>query len=222
MTTSDPDPRRGSVVVGLFETEPKARAAAEAVQAMGFERGAFDVLPPADRPSPSQNTVRTEFLTQAASSAEPSDVESVLASLGVPEGEARFYAEESREGRTLLVVRANGRADEVRRLVQERGGSDVQSRGRDLIRGQTRAVRGGTGARPVDITDDWVDVRSRYQMLWQQHYGTTDATWEQTEPLYRRAFQLANDPRYRARPWSEVESALKRDWTSAEYGSSAD
>jgi hypothetical protein len=52
-------------------------------------------------------------------------------------------------------------------------------------------------------------------MLWQQHYGTTDATWEQMAPVYRHAWQLANEPRYRGRPWTEVEAAVQSDWQSA-------
>src|SRR5579864_8007766 len=130
--------------------------------------------------------------------------------MGVPQGEARFYAEAAAEGHTLVVVNADGRAEEVRKLVLDHGGFDVQSRGAEFIRGNGAGVSSGARPRPVDVTDNWVDFRSRYQMLWQQHYGTTDATWEQMEPLYQYAWQLANDARSRGRPWSQVESSVRR------------
>src|SRR5207248_7246708 len=114
------------------------------------------------------------------------------------------------------VVDADGRSDAVRQVVLEHGGYDVQSQGRDLIRGDTAAAAPSVRTElPVDVTSTWRDFRSRYEMLWQQHYGTTDATFEQMEPIYRYAWQLANEPRYRGRPWTEVESAVHRDWDTS-------
>ena len=80
-----------------------------------------------------------------------------------------------RDGRTLVVVDADGRFDQARQLVLEHGGYDVESRGAEFIRGD-RGVPGGVGPRPIDITANWPDFASRHEMLWQQHYGTTDAT----------------------------------------------
>jgi hypothetical protein len=52
-------------------------------------------------------------------------------------------------------------------------------------------------------------------MQFGQHYGATDATWEQMEPVYRYGWQVANDGRYRGRPWSEVEAAVRSAWESS-------
>ena len=101
--------------------------------------------------------------------------------------------------------------------MQELGGGDVESRGRELIRPSESGVSGGAGALPVDITSEWRDVRSRYEMLWQQHFGTTDATWQQMEPLYEYAWQLANRPDLRGRPWSEAESAVQSEWSASRF-----
>jgi hypothetical protein len=137
--------------------------------------------------------------------------------MGVPDGEARFYAEEAREGRCLVVIHADGRSDEVRRVVLDHGGYDVQSRGRDLIRPGESGALGGVGPRPVDITNEWEDFRSRYEMLWQQHYGTTDATWEQMEPIYRFGWQLANRDDLRGQPWSQASRAVEREWSASSF-----
>jgi hypothetical protein len=137
-----------------------------------------------------------------------------LVSLGVPEGEARYLMDEVRNGRTLVVVDAGEHSAEVREQLLAQGGYDVQSRGGELARAEGAGVPGGAGPRPIDLTGHWPDVASRYRMLWQQHYGTTDATWEQVEPIYRYAWERANAPADRGRPWSEVAASIQREWQS--------
>ena len=199
-----PSPGVQSIVVGLFEHEAAARQALEALRTRGVQEEQLRVV----------DDVRN-------AAADGSDLSDVLASLGVADGEARFYAAEARSGRSLVAVDARGDADAVRALILEHGGYDVRSRGRELARPSGAGVRGGTGPRPVDVTGRWEDVRSRYEMLWQQHYGTTDATFEQLEPAYQFAWQAANDAHLRGRPWSEVESMLRHDWQSASDGAAA-
>jgi hypothetical protein len=38
------------------------------------------------------------------------------------------------------------------------------------------------------------------------------------EPIYRYAWQAANEPRNRGRPWSEVEASLRETWQSTSPG----
>jgi hypothetical protein len=205
MTSSSP-----ALVVGLFERELDAREAARVLGDRGVRPDQLGLLAPgfdtAGQP--------TGLLQTALVASEDHDLSEVLAGLGLPDGEARFYASEASQGRTLLVVDADGRFDAVRQVVLERGGYDVRSRGRDLARADGAGVAGGTGPRPLDVTGNWEDVRSRYEMLWQQHYGTTDATWDTMEPLYQYGWRIANDARYRGRPWSSVEAMLRADWRS--------
>jgi hypothetical protein len=222
MSREQPGRNARSVVVGVFDRESDARAAMEAVRELGLRDQHVGLLSPGEVPSISETTTADagSLLAQAASAPGTSgggDLVGVLEGMGVPSGEARFYASESQQGRVLVVIQADGQADEVRRLVLEHGGNDVQSQGAALIRGGSGSgVSGGVGALPSDITANWPDFASRYEMLWQQHYGTTDATWEAMEPVYQYAWQLANVPRYRGRPWAEVESAVRGDWESSE------
>jgi hypothetical protein len=204
-----------SVVVGLFERESNAREFADAARSLGVAEESFGVLSPGQRLSSSNSSA--DLLSTTAATRQLHDVPTVLTTLGVADGEARFYADEARQGRTLVVVDANGHHAEVRQLVLDHGGYDVQSRGRDVIRPAASGVPGGVGALPPDVTANWEDFRSRYQMLWQQHYGTTDATWEQMEPTYRYAWTLANRPDLRGRPWAEAEAAVERDWQASEF-----
>ena len=227
-----------SIVLALFEVESDARAVVDALRSRSFDDRQVGVLTPGQSLNASQTAVGdiSSMLALAASApnvAGTTDLSEVLVSMGVPDGQARFYAGEARDGRTLVIVKANGRFDEVHRLVLEHDGYDVQSRGAELIRGEvqgpenTRAgepdgggVPGGVGPRAIDVTSNWPDFASRYEMLWQQHYGTTDATWPQMEPLYHYAWQLANAPEYRGRPWDEVESAIAGNWKTSELSQS--
>jgi hypothetical protein len=223
-----------SVVVGVFEREPQARQAVQGVRGLGLQERQVGILTPGQAldassaatssagggagAAPDANRVpgaSSDVSGVLAFAAVDNDVARVLVEMGVPEGEARFYANEAAAGRTLVVVDADGQYDAVRDLVLSNGGYDVQSRGAELARPTGAGVRGGSGPAPIDLTRNWDDVASRYEMLWQQHYGTTDATWDQMAPVYRFAWQVANDPRYRGRPWSEAEAAVRQEWESA-------
>jgi hypothetical protein len=203
------------VLVSLFDAEPSARLALQALHDLGLTGQDMGLLVPAQGGaalgSPEAEAEVSGLLARASGAG---DVGAVLHSMGVPEGEARFYEQEVHEGRTLVVVAADGAGPTVRETLLRYGGYDVQSRGGDLARPTGAGVPGGTGARPIDVSGEWEDVASRYRMLWQQHYGTTDATWEQVEPIYQYAWETANDPVNRGRPWSDVEAELARDWQS--------
>src|SRR5215212_11171190 len=48
----------------------------------------------------------------------------LVGSMGVPEEEARYYDEEFKSGRTLVTVKADGRFDEARAIMQRAGAYD--------------------------------------------------------------------------------------------------
>jgi len=102
-----------NVVVALFERESSARQAVAAVQALGIGDQQVGLLAPGERLSASRARAAdvSSFLSQAASAAESDDVASALQQLGVPDGEARFYAQSSEEGQYLVVINADARAE---------------------------------------------------------------------------------------------------------------
>lgn len=51
-----------------------------------------------------------------------------LAGMGIPKEEAEWYEGEVRSGRTLVTVRADGRYDEARSILQRYGAYDIESR----------------------------------------------------------------------------------------------
>lgn len=76
--------------------------------------------------------------------------------------------------------------------------------------GETVAGAGRSAPAAPDLTLRWDDVWTRYEMLFGQRYGATDVTWEAYQPLYRWAWQTANQPKYRGRAWAEVEPDVQR------------
>jgi hypothetical protein len=202
-----------SVVVALFEQEAQARQAIQAVRGLGLDERRVGILTPGQASDGSAGG-GSDVSGVLALAAQGNDIARVLVELGVPDGEARFYATEAGAGRTLVLVQADDEYGAVRDLVLRNGGYDVQSRGAELARPAGAGTPGGSGAAPIDVSTKWADVASRYEMLWQQHYGTSDSTWEQMAPVYRFAWQAANDPRFRGRPWSEAEAAVRQKWES--------
>ena len=65
----------------------------------------------------------------------------------------------------------------------------------------------------------WEDVSQEYEERWRQH-GYLGMRWEDIMPGYRFGYEMAYDPRYEARTWSDVESELGsryREWAEG-YG----
>lgn len=200
--------RQSSIVVVLFPSESEARSAVGQLGADTVRPENVSVLGPGNYSDDSPSS----FLGSVLAATDRHDLVEALTSVGVPDGEARFYAHEAESGNTLVVIDGNGHSEAIRGVLLERGGYDVRSRGSELARNTGAGVPGGAVSRPIDATWRWEDVRWRYEMLWQQHYGTTDATWEEMEPIYRYAWQVANEPRNYGQPWSEAETALRSDW----------
>lgn len=123
-----------------------------------------------------------------------------LVGMGVPEDEARYYETEFESGRMLVTVRADGRFDEARDILYRCGAFDVDHR--------SGMVGTGTGT----LHDDWSTYSPRYRQSWSTHFGSGGGRWEDFEPGYRYGHDMAYDPRYQNREWSEVEPDLQRDY----------
>jgi hypothetical protein len=202
-----------SVAVALFEREAAARQAVQSLAELGLDSRQLGVFVPGAAEPSGQMPARdaTGLLIAVNRAAELTDV---LVGLGVPEGEARYYADEVRAGRSLVVAAAGAATARVRQLLRQGGGYDIESRGEQLVRGPSPASGTGASPAPPDLTMRWEDVDSRYETLWRQHYGTSDASWEEYAPVYRWAWQQANRPELRGRAWSEVAPRLEREWQS--------
>jgi len=60
----------------------------------------------------------------------------------------------------------------------------------------------------------WQEMSPQYRQRWQSRFGTSGGRWEESEPYYRYGHEMAIDPRYQGREWSQVEPDLRREYSS--------
>jgi osmotically-inducible protein OsmY len=80
-----------------------------------------------------------------------------------------------------------------------------QSGGQTFAGGQA-AQTGQMGASTTGR--DWSDVSATYRQDWEKRYGQSSQRWEEVEPAYRYSYEMASNPRFQGRRWSDVEAEL--------------
>jgi uncharacterized protein (TIGR02271 family) len=95
-----------------------------------------------------------------------------------------------------------------KRTVQdtEQVSGEVRREVADIKGVDDRTTRGTT-------MSSWDEVSPTYQQRWQQRYGTSGGRWSDYEPGYRYGYEMANDPRYRNRSWTEVEPEYRSQYS---------
>jgi hypothetical protein len=58
-------------------------------------------------------------------------------------------------------------------------------------------------------TGQWDERASEYRRLWEEHYSASGDRWEDVEPGYRYAHEMALDPRYQGRSWGDMAPVLE-------------
>lgn len=116
--------------------------------------------------------------------------------------EVKEYAEEpvvSKQARVVEEVRVNKeateRTEQVRDTVRH---TEVRVEG--IGGGQTAGTTGAS-----DLTED-------FRRNFTSTYGSSGDRFETYAPAYQYGYEMANDPRYRGRSFSEVESDLRSDY----------
>lgn len=115
--------------------------------------------------------------------------------------EVKEYAEEpvvSKQARVVEEVRVSKDADERTESVRDKV-RHTEVNVEDLSRETETAAGGG-----VDYSDD-------FRRHFTSTYGSA-GSYEDYEPAYRYGYNMANDPRYRGRNFSEIESELRDDY----------
>lgn len=158
-------------------------------------------------------------LIGAANAPAGGDLAKTLLSQGLPEGQARWYSAESDAGRAVILISADGHTSDARAYVLAHGGYDVASQGAELAGGnQASADTGQVAPPPRMVTRRWADVSSRYEMLFAQRFGATDATWPEYEPAYRWAWDMATSEGFAGRAWQDVATEVEKAWSDARVG----
>jgi len=85
------------------------------------------------------------LLSSAAAGAAAAGIAGALVGLGIPEDEAKHYESEFNAGRTIITVKGSGRAAEAKKILQQFGAHDIQSRGQSSASMHTGTARTGMG-----------------------------------------------------------------------------
>jgi uncharacterized protein (TIGR02271 family) len=127
-------------------------------------------------------------------------------------------------------VQPDGRQQEALDILRRNGAYDATTRPATAGYGTAGVGAGQTTSRPEQMqaasmsqtrqtqpgqmaAGRWEDISPSYRNFWQQRYGN-QGRWEDFEPMYRYGWEMKNNPQYRGRSWTEVESHLRRDWES--------
>ena len=122
-----------------------------------------------------------------------------LTNIGLDEENAHLYAQEFHSGRHLVTVAAGDRPQEAREILARHGAYGIERGGTGTVQDRPRFGR-------------WEDVQSSFRERWERRHGETGADWEEHDSHYRFGWEMAREPQYRDRDWSEVEPELRHQW----------
>ncbi len=129
-----------SIIAGVFENERDARRALDALRQAGFGYDQVGVA--------TQGQKNVNLLDD-------------LTNLGVSQDTASYYAQEYKNGRTVVSVRPDGRDDEAHNILHQYGGYDYEHQTGYTQTGQTNAQTATTGQTNVNdaqVAANRVDV----------------------------------------------------------------
>jgi uncharacterized membrane protein len=138
-----------------------------------------------------------------------------LVDVGVPEEEAKYYAEGIRRGSTLVSVRADDEMmiDRAVNIFERHNAIDIDRRAEEWRKaGWTGFDPNAASSAPYNAYEN--DFRSNFNSL----YANRGYTYDRYEPAYRYGCTLAGDTRYSSKDWSTIESDVKRDWEKTNKG----
>ena len=88
----------------------------------------------------------------------------------------------------------------------------------DTVRRTHVDVDEGAEIETADVAVAFVDVEPRFREHYDTYYTTTDYTYDQYAPAYRYGYNLATDPYYGEREWSEIETDVETRWEEHNEG----
>jgi uncharacterized protein (TIGR02271 family) len=136
-----------------------AGAGIGALYGLGLVSG---VALPVIGPAIAAGTLAT-ILGSAAAGAAIAGVAGALIGLGIPEEDARYYESEVHAGRTVVTVKANGRADEAWAILSRHGAYNRASCEAQTARTTTTSGRAASaaGERTVEVREEELEAHKR-------------------------------------------------------------
>jgi hypothetical protein len=147
-----------------------------------------------------------------------------LVGAGVPEYEAKRYEGRMRSGGILVSVHCdnNDWAKKAKTLLERTGAEDISSAAQssaDYAETDRPLPRAATTTESLSTQGGYREYEDDFRAHYRQKYGSGGAAYEDYSPAYAFGCEMANNPRYRGRVFSEVEPSLRRDYEGRYPGS---
>jgi hypothetical protein len=135
-----------------------------------------------------------------------------LVDSGVPEEEARYYAEGVRRGGILISIRTPDDSVESASVILNRYHPvDIHQRATEWQEAGWSGVDRAEYSSGSD-TSDFANYEPEFRRNYETAYGNMGYSFDQYRPAYRYGYDLATGGRYRDWKWDRLEPELRRDW----------
>ncbi len=247
LTAYDPEGRYGKLIqsgeVGTVGEDTAAGAGMGAVLGglSGLLAGLGAIVIPGIGPIITAGSIATVLLGTGVGAAAGAGIGAAAGALvgalvnaGIPENEARLYAEGIRRGGTLVVVQTpDNRVNEAISIMKNYNPVNVEER---AAKWQEQGWRPGVFT-PSNVTgpnvtapptpspepgkmsgSDYNAFDPVFRRDYQTYFGNTGYPYEHFEAAYRYGYGLAMEPTYHNRDWKEFETEARRGWEEGNTG----
>ena len=186
-------------------------------------------------------------LTGAAVGAGFGGIVGGLTNAGIPEEDARIYAEGIRRGASLVIVHAaDAQSWNAVDVFRRHGAIDIEQRREEVtaspasaplplppaqaFAGREPAIassavleRPAASSRISPAVEPVVENEEEWDFDCRRHYTTnlsdSGRTYDEMRPAYEYGYHAASDPRFKGHGWTETEANVRQDWSTRGQGS---
>jgi hypothetical protein len=153
-----------------------------------------------------------------------------LVDVGIPEEEARSYAEGVRHGGTLVTVRSSDQlVDRAKDILNRRHPVDIHQRAnqwQDTDSMVSQQMPSGALSQPpaatapaVQSARTYATYDSDFRRNYEKAYAHAGYSFDQFEPAYRYGFDEGTVGDYSSGDWEDIEARIRRSWEQRHPGS---
>jgi len=106
----------------------------------------------------------------------------------------------------------NKQARVVEEVVVNKQATERNQTVQDTVRRTDVDVQPLSGSEHTSRTRRFEAFNSDFRNDYQTRYANQGGTYEQYEPVYRYGYDLASQPNYQGRSWTEIEPQIRQDW----------
>jgi hypothetical protein len=173
----------------------------------------------------------TATLLGAGAGAAAGSLLGALMEKGVPEEEAKTYAEELRHGGTLVIAEVpESRVERAATVLERHHPIDVEKRAERWREKGWTGLQPGAKPRAAKAPEQGTGSQHRQELLgeedfdyyllafhrhYEETYADTNQPFDAYEPAYYSGYELATNPEHRDCEWEDVQPQARQEWEEA-------